>query len=735
MKYTASDIAHALGGATKLGDGGWKCRCPSHRDDTASLGVKDSKGKLLIKCYSSCTQDQVIDALKERGLWEVAERKATWTPLPRAPEGNTGPSSFKHPTMGEPKRKWVYRDETGLLIGFVCRFEQTVDGVVKKTPLPMSWCESDDGKKDWRWKSFTKPRTLYGLERLASRPKDPVLVLEGEKSCDAAQELFPDYVCVSWPGGTKAVRYVDFKPLCGRDVTLWPDADDVGRKAMAQAAEILFVEGVAKVAVVPVPEWVDEREKGWDVADPPLEGMDAPRVLLDAAAGYEPEGGDIVEQLNRRYAFVLMGGKSAIIRETRDEVEGKTEVSYLSPEAFAQFHANNRVPVGRNVVPAGKYWLTHEARRSYEGITFAPGKLITPGTKLYNLWRGFSMEPDEHGDCSMFLEHMLHNAAQGDVDHFNWIMGWFAQIFQQPHKKSGTSVSFRGKQGTGKTVIGKIVGRLMRQHYTLVTDSRYLFGQFNAHLASTILLHSDESFWGGDHRNVGKLKAMVTSDTHRIENKRMDPVEIPNFMRLLITTNDDWVVPAASEERRFAVFDMGDNSMQDRKFFIEMQRQLRDGGYGKLLHYLLNFDLTTVDVGKIPSTKALSDQKESSLTDVAKFWMYCLMEGEIVPGHHMGWPSEVQSRRLYESMTEHMTNLGVRYRPTPTQFAKDLERLNPPGSLKDVKRLYSGKTGWAMLLPDLEAARAYFDQVHGSKFEWKREAAEVAAEVEEEIPF
>jgi hypothetical protein len=734
MRRTAEDVAKTLGAAVRLGDGSWKCRCPAHRDDTASLGVKEKNGKLLVKCYAECEQSRVIDELKALDLWPRSESrdKASWEPICPVPAGVSPPKSFAHPSMGEPARRWEYRDSDGRLVGYVCRFEQVVDGKVKKTPMPMSWCQSDDGRKDWRWKSFAKPRPLYGLEKLAARPKDRVLILEGEKACDAAQARFPDYVCVSWAGGTKAVRFVDFKPLAGRDTSLWPDADAVGRTAMSQVGEILFVEGALRVSMVPVPEWVDERDKGWDVADELLEGMEPYRDMLDKASNYEPEGGDVVEQLNKRYAFVLMGGKSAVIRETKDPETGKTELAYLSPDAFSQYHANNRVPVGRNFVPAGKYWLTHEERRSYEGVTFSPGRALR---NYYNLWRGFAYEPDPAGDWSMFRDHLLKNAAQGDEDHFNWILGWFAHIFQNPTRKSGTSLAFRGKQGTGKTIVGKIFGKLMPQHYTLVTDSRYLFGNFNSHLASTIILHSDESFWGGDHRNVGKLKAMVTSDTHHIENKRIDPVEIPNFMRLLITTNDDWVVPAASEERRFAVFDMGNENIQDNTYFVQMLRQMRDGGYTGLLHHLLTMDLSQIDVGKIPDTKALRDQKEASLGDVAKFWLYCLTEGDLIPEIHSGWQKSVLSRKLYESCLTYLENIGTRYRPTPSQFTRDLGRLVPEGGLKDIRSNISGRTCWSVEVPDLDEARRFFDEVHGAQFEWKREPALKPVEADGEIQF
>jgi hypothetical protein len=741
MKLTAGEIAQALGGATKLGDGGWKCQCPAHRDDDASLSVRDSKGKVLVRCHAGCAQDQVIDGLRARDLWPRAESKATWTPVRPVPPEVSRPTDVKHPTLGSPKRGWEYLDERGQLVGFVFRFEETgSDGKVRKTPMPMSWCESDEKKLSWRWKSFDKPRPMYGLQKLAARPRDPVLVVEGEKSCDAATELFPDHVCLSWPGGTKAVKYVDFKPLAGRDVKLWPDADDVGRKAMTQAAEILFLEGARSVRVVPVPEWVDDYKdelgepvgKGWDVADALLPGMPTVQEMLDGSSVYDPEGDDVVAQLNKRFAFVLMGGKAVVLRETHDPDVNKTEISYLAPDAFSQYYSNNQVPVGRGMVPAGRYWLTHESRRSYEGITFAPGRDLK---RQYNLWRGFSIEPDPNGDWSIFREHLLENAAQGNREHYLWILGWFAQMFQSPSKKTGTSLSFRGKQGTGKTIIGQVVGHLMHNHYTLVTDSRYLFGNFNSHMASTILLHSDESFWGGDPRNVGKLKALVTSDTHRVEYKRIDPVEIPNYMRLLITTNEDWVVPAASEERRFAVFDMGSGKIQDNAYFVSMLRQLRDGGYAGLLHYLLTMDLSEVALNKIPDTAALREQKETSLSDVAKYWVYCLTEGEIMPGQPNGWPKEVLSQRLYESLLDHLERWGSRYRPSPTQFSRELRSLAPPGAFADARRLISGKKHWCLLVPDLEECRDHFDSLYGSCFEWKREVAEEAVRSDGEMTF
>src|SRR5690606_12707956 len=109
-------------------------------------------------------------------------------------------------------------------------------------------------------------------------------------------------------------------------------------------------------------------------------------------------------------------------------------------------------------------------------------------------------------DFSLLSEHIRENVAQGDESLEKWIWAWFAQMFQQPDNKPGTSLALRGRQGTGKTVVGLHMGALFPAHYQLVDDSRYVTGQFNSHQASCLLMHADEAFFAGDPRHIGRLK-------------------------------------------------------------------------------------------------------------------------------------------------------------------------------------------------------------------------------------
>jgi hypothetical protein len=164
--------------------------------------------------------------------------------------------------------RYAYRDASGQLLGFVVRLEDTKG---KKIVLPLTYCKNEKGFACWRWKGFGEHRTLYGLEHLALESEKPVLIVEGEKTAEAARHLavLQDYLIVSWHGGVGAIKRVDWQPLLGRDTVLWPDHDAVGVKAMQSIAEKLH--GInqagnvfATIRWVELPEDVPEK---WDLAD------------------------------------------------------------------------------------------------------------------------------------------------------------------------------------------------------------------------------------------------------------------------------------------------------------------------------------------------------------------------------------------------------------------------------------------------------------------------------------
>lgn len=89
-----------------------------------------------------------------------------------------------------------------------------------------------------RLKHWPKKRIFYNEPALV---KDKLLVCEGEKDTDAAQEIFPNTGCISWRGGAKNWNTADWHVITGKIVYLWPDNDQdgAGSDVMRMLASIL----------------------------------------------------------------------------------------------------------------------------------------------------------------------------------------------------------------------------------------------------------------------------------------------------------------------------------------------------------------------------------------------------------------------------------------------------------------------------------------------------------------
>lgn len=410
---------------TKKGDEFVAC-CPFHDEDTPSFTVTPATGYYY--CFGCGEGGDAIDFVsKHEGIGfaeavnhivgnhagetspvkrqSIKQPKAmdVWEQIVPVPAEAPSPNfTFNRMTA---TRTWMYRDAKGGRIGYVCRFDKPEGG---KEVVPLTyWVNRETGEMKWRYASFSRPRPMYGLDKLAVKPDAQVLIVEGEKAADAAQKLFGDkLVVVSWPGGGKAVKFVDWSPLKGRRVGLWPDADQkVYPDRHEKAGKLMpFIEQPGTVAMMDIgaalqevaaslkfimpPEGVQD---GWDLADelpvgfnlmahaksaaktydeflseyfpapnaepaPELVGTPEPEQeptqnpANDNAASQSDDDAEVPEhirairEINKNHALALTGDKALILRETIGERFGK-ELQYLSVATLRTWLLNRTVPM------------------------------------------------------------------------------------------------------------------------------------------------------------------------------------------------------------------------------------------------------------------------------------------------------------------------------------------------------------------------------------------------------
>ena len=135
--------------------------------------------------------DRLTEEEKAAAPVIASKQDDQWELISPVPQGAPKPT-FSHATLGRPTKVWPYHNGSGGLGGYIARFDGT-NGVDDKTIRPHRY-GVHKGVTGWYWKGWGPDRPLYGLPGLSANALAPILVVEGEKTADAAQQLFPGHI-------------------------------------------------------------------------------------------------------------------------------------------------------------------------------------------------------------------------------------------------------------------------------------------------------------------------------------------------------------------------------------------------------------------------------------------------------------------------------------------------------------------------------------------------------------
>ena len=180
-----------------------------------------------------------------------------------------------------------------------------------------------------------------------------------------------------------------------------------------------------------------------------------------------------------------------------------------------------------------------------------------------------------------------------------------------------------------------------------------------------------------------------------------------------MTANAEWVVPASHDERRYVVFNVGEQHMNDKEYFEPLYAEMEAGGLAAMLYDLQRVDLGTWHPRQIIRTEALLQQKMQSMTPLQEWWQEMLEEG-CIPTAGKDMPDAAMANYLLNHARDFAPKLKEL---TPTRLGRFLADL---GCIK----LHRGN-GNAWRFPELKTARSVWARRYQG---WKpgREASEWA---------
>lgn len=238
----------------------------------------------------------------------------------------------------------------------------------------------------------------------------------------------------------------------------------------------------------------------------------------------------------------------------------------------------------------------------------------------------------------------------------------------------------------------------------------------------------------GHKKAEGKLQGLVTEESVMIEPKFFNAAMAKNRLSMVIAANNEWIVPASPDERRYAPFNVantyavGQASEEVRVAYFEaLRREMYEAeGIEAFMDDLLNVELGAWHPRKdIPDTDALHEQKELSLRPLDKYFVH-LLESSYLPNNRLNEPNEVSSVALLKDAALNVP--GGRYEFENGKLGKYLRAKGCIQS-KHVKELVPGKyedevkrtSGWGF--PPLDKARAAWTKIFPGQ-KWATEAEE-----------
>jgi hypothetical protein len=201
-----------------------------------------------------------------------------------------------------------------------------------------------------------------------------------------------------------------------------------------------------------------------------------------------------------------------------------------------------------------------EALITAERIEFLPGQPeLTHDVdecRVLNLWRPPDWKEDDNaGEPTLFLQHLVYllDDDQTAIDH---VLNFIAHLIQCPQERVGHALLITSEaKGIGKSTLGIIVRRLVGERNSRVAQTKDLKSSFDGWLVGKLIVQVDEVYEAGNWDLTNKLKPLITEPTVSANIKYGPQIEVENFARFLMFSNNTSPLNIEDGDRRYFVFD------------------------------------------------------------------------------------------------------------------------------------------------------------------------------------
>jgi hypothetical protein len=227
-----------------------------------------------------------------------------------------------------------------------------------------------------------------------------------------------------------------------------------------------------------------------------------------------------------------------------------------------------------------------------------------PDPTILNIFPGFKARFVPDADFSdngyhmtlikPLLNHIMEVFANNNMDHYRYILSWFAYPIRHLTKTQKCLVLV-GEQGTGKSMVSEFLVKFLygKPIASCVDGFDKILGDFNPVLSNKMYIAIDEASIDGNSSTYRayfeRFKSYLVSDTISINDKNEKLIILDNHLSYLVNSNNFRPVLVEEGDRRYAIFEVSNIRKNNVEYFNNLSKTLtQDAGDALYTYFLSN---------------------------------------------------------------------------------------------------------------------------------------------------
>jgi hypothetical protein len=292
-------------------------------------------------------------------------------------------------------------------------------------------------------------------------------------------------------------------------------------------------------------------------------------------------------------------------------------------------------------------WWTSRKVRTYDTVVIK-SPCGSEAANEINLWRGFGIVKKQ--GATEYMRTLILSLAGGDARAAEYLWNWCAWAVQHPTELAEVAPALKGEEGCGKSTLTWAMRKIFGPHGKSVSRSADVIGDYTHQTAGAGFIAGEELRF--EAKELGSLYDLLTNKTRLVAGKFINSFNVTNAIKLMITTNADFVIKSPGLMRRFFVVRCGslhpqapgqeglDNVAWWDDFYSWLEyedgrndnpRRNPKGWAGEGLSYwlqaLLDTDLSTFVMRNVPQTAAKLEERAEGQSAAVQWWISVLRLG------------------------------------------------------------------------------------------------------------